>query len=114
MPPARRGDAFEIRDGAREARIVRVVEVDLIPSHAIPMDTAGQRVAKVADGKSLDKRRGANVEFGDDPVVVLALGAEFLKASDHTAILRPNLSSEHQLETDFISFRHAALPESSR
>ena len=78
------------------------------------MHAARKREAKVTHRETLEERRRADVEFGDDPVVVLTLGAEFLEASDGVAIRRANPSSEHQLETPFISFRHAGLPESLR
>lgn len=110
--PSRRADPYEILDRARQPRTVGVFEVELVPPNAVAMHSTGQREAQMPDRKSFDQSRGPEMEFGDDPVVVLAFGAKFLDAANHRAVDRANAPPEQQLDAPLISFRHAVLPES--
>ena len=110
--PSRRADPYQILDDARQPRTVRVFEVELIPPNAVAMHAAGQREAQMPDGKPFDESGGPEMEFGDDPVIVLAFGAKFLDAANHRAVDRPHAPPEQQLDAPFIFFRQAVLPES--
>jgi hypothetical protein len=58
--------------------------------------------------------RWSQVELGDDPVVVLALGAQLFDAADDASVGRMNFLAEQQLYAALTFFRHGALPESWR
>lgn len=107
-----RADPHQILDHAREPRTVRVFQVELVPPNAVAMHSTGQGEAQMPDRESFDESRGPEMEFGDDPVVVLAFGAKFLDAADRGAVDRANAPPEQQLDAPLIFFRHAVLPES--
>ncbi len=112
--PARTAEAFEFFNRTSEARGVGIVEVDLIPADAIAVRATRERHAEMADREPLDERGRPDVEFADNPVVVLALGAQLFDATEDRAVERTHLAAEQQLRAKLIFFRHAGLLESSR
>jgi len=112
--PPRAAEALELLEVARQPRMLWIGEVELIPSHAIAVRTARQRYPEMTDGQPLDERGWSDVEFRDDPVIVLAFRAHLLDAPDDVTVNRTDLAAEQQLGAKLIFFRHAGLLESSR
>ena len=73
------------------------------------MYAAGQREAEMADRKPFDDSRRAKMEFRDDPIVVLALGANLFDAADYSPVTLMDLPAQQQLDPAFIFFRHDGL-----
>src|SRR6202008_4757421 len=93
-PAAAGADVLEVFDRAGQARVVRVLEVQLIPADAIAVHAAGQREAEMADREPLHERRRPDMEFGDDVIVVLALGVHLPDAANYRTVERTDLSPE--------------------
>ena len=92
--------------------MIRVLEIDLIPSHPVAVHASRQRETEVPHRKAFDDSGRPQMKFRDHPVVVLPLGAEFLDTTDEGAVRRMDLFAEEQLDAAFISFRHDDLRES--
>ena len=60
------------------------------------------------------ERRRPDMEFGDDVMVVLALGVHLPDAANYRTVERTHLSPEQQLDATLIFFRHGGLPVFSR
>jgi len=112
---SRRADAFQVFDPARQAGMLLIAEVQLIPTNAVAVDAPGERQPKVADRERLNQRAGPEVEFSDDVVAVLPLGAELLDPANDTSIPGPHPSAKQQLHSTFsLFFRHDDPLECSR
>jgi hypothetical protein len=115
IAPARRADSFQFLDRACQARMFLIGKIKLVPTNAVSMHASGPREAKMANGQRFDERARSKMKFGHDIVVVLAFGAQLLDAANDSAVVSADLAPEQQLHAALrLSFRHDALPESSR
>src|SRR4051812_23687045 len=101
MLPARRADPFQFLDRARQPGMFVVADIELVPANSVSVYTSRQRETKMADGQRLNQRARSQMELGDDVIVVLAFGTQFLDAADYAIVRSVNASSEQQLDAAF-------------